>query len=98
MRRSKLELHVDTLKALACHGPLKITHIMYEVNVSCSFLKHYLDFLIRHNLVEEQTLHKKRFVYAITERGLRVLKYFRELDNALPITGEKIPASQWKEA
>ena len=85
MRRSKLELHVDILKALACHGPLKITHITYEVNVSCSFLKHYLDFLIRHNLVEEQTMHKKRVVYAITERGLTLLEHFRELEDALPI-------------
>jgi len=97
MRRSKLEMHVDILKVLAHHGPLKLTHIMYKANVNCSVLKQYLDFLIQHNLVEEQTLHKKRHktsvVYAITERGGTVLKYFRDLNNALQITEEanKIP-------
>ena len=59
MRRSKLEIHVDILKALARHGPLKLTHIMYKANVTCCALKQYLDFLIQHNLVGEQTLHKK---------------------------------------
>ncbi len=99
MRRSKLETQVDMLRALARYGPLKLTHIMYKANVNCSVLKQYLDFLIQRNLIEEQTLHKKRnktrVVYAITERGRTVLKYFRELNNALQITEEenKIPAS-----
>jgi len=85
-------MYVDILKVLARHGPLKLTHIMYKANVNCSVLKKYLDFLIQQNLVEEQTLHKKRnktkVVYAITERGRTVLKYFRELNSALHITEE----------
>ena len=98
MRRSKLEMHVDVLKVLARHGPLKLTHVMYKANINFSVLKQYLDFLIQHNLVEEQTLpkkrHKTRVVYAITERGRIVLKYFRELNSALPIIEEaqRIPA------
>ena len=97
MRRSKLEMYVDILKVLARHGPLKLTHIMYKANVNCTVLKQYLDFLVRQNLVEEQTIRKKRnktrVVYAITERGITVLKYFRELNRALQITEEanKIP-------
>jgi len=94
MRRSKLEMHVDILKVLARCGPLKLTHIMYKTNVNCSVLKQYLSFLIQHNLVEEQASKKKRVVYAITERGLTVLKYFREINSALQIIEEakKIPA------
>ncbi len=98
MRRSKLEMYIDVLKVLARHGPLKLTHIMYKANINCSVLKQYLDFLIQQNLIEEQTLSKKRnktrVVYAITERGRTVLKYFRELNSALQITEEanKIPA------
>ena len=84
MRRSKLELHVDILKVLARHGPLKLTHIMYKANVNCGSLKQYLDFLIQHNLVREQTLHKKRHktkvFYAITERGQTVLLIEHNLD------------------
>jgi len=97
MGRSKLEMHVDILKALARHGPLKLTHIMYKANVNCSVLKQYLDFLIQHNLVEEQIRvkrRKKKAVYVITEKGRTVLTHFRELDLALQITEEatEIPA------
>ena len=98
MRRSKLETYIDILRVLARHGPLKLTHIMYKANVNCSVLKQYLAFLILRNLVEEQTIRKKRnkerVVYAVTERGRTVLKYFRELNSALQITEEahKIPS------
>jgi predicted transcriptional regulator len=91
MRRSKLEMHLDILKVLSRQGPLKLTHIMYRANVNCSVLRQYLDFLIQHNLVEEQVLHSKRhkkIVYAITENGRTVLKYFRELNSALQIIEE----------
>jgi len=70
---------------------------MYKANVNCDALKQYLDFLIQHNLVEEQTLHKKkhgtRVVYAITERGKTVLKYFSEVNRALQVVeeGHKLP-------
>ena len=85
MRRSKLEMYVDILKVLAQRGPLKLTHIMYKANVNCSVLKENLDFLTKQGLVEEKILRKERIVYAITQRGVTVLKYFRELKEVLPI-------------
>ena len=88
MRRSKLEMYVDILKVLSHRGPLKLTHIMYKANVNCSVLKQYLDFLIQQNLVEERTMGKKRTVYAVTERGITVLKHFRELKTVLPLIEE----------
>jgi predicted transcriptional regulator len=96
MRRSKLEMYIDILKVLAHKGPLKLTHIMYKANVNCSVLKEYLDFLIDQELVEEKTVGKKRIVYAVSEKGLRVLKYFRELKVMLPVIEEgqkRVPAS-----
>ena len=95
MRRSKLEMYIDILKVLARRGPLKLTHVMYKANVNCSVLKEFLDFLTQQNLVEERSVGKKRTVYAITDRGRSVLKYFRELKIILPIGEEepsKIPA------
>jgi predicted transcriptional regulator len=95
MRRSKMEIHLDVLRTLAQKGPLKLTHIMYKSNVNCCVLKDYLDFLILHNLIEEKTIKKERIVYKITEKGISVLKYFRELQTMLPIdeeNKEKIPA------
>ncbi len=95
MRRSKLEMYIDILKVLAQRGPLKLTHIMYKANVNCSVLKEYLNFLIQQNLVEEQTVGKKRIVYVVSEKGLMVLKYFRELKVMLPVIEEgqvRVPA------
>ena len=88
MRRSKLEMYVDILSVLSHRGPLKLTHIMYKANVNCSVLKEYLEFLIKQELVEERPVRKNRIVYATTQRGLMVLKYFKELKQVLPIVEE----------
>jgi predicted transcriptional regulator len=61
---------------------------MYKANVNCSVLREYLDFLIKQNLVEERNVGKSRTVFAITQRGITVLKYFRELKQILPIIEE----------
>ena len=89
-----MEIHLDVLRTLAQKGPLKLTHIMYKSNVNCCVLKEYLDFLIQNDLVEEMIIKKERIVYKVTEKGLSVLKYFRELQIMLPIdeeNKEKIP-------
>jgi predicted transcriptional regulator len=88
VRRSKLEMYVDILMVLAHRGPLKLTHVMYKANVNCSVLKEYLDFLIKQGLVEERIVGKRRVVYAVTQRGITVLKYFKELKQVLPIVEE----------
>ena len=88
MRRSKLEMYVDILKVLSQRGPLKLTHIMCKANVNCGILKEYLDFLLKQGLIEERIVGKRRVVYAITQRGVTVLKYFRELEQVLPIVEE----------
>jgi predicted transcriptional regulator len=88
MRRSKLEMYIDILKVLANRGPLKLTHVMYKANVNCSVLKEYLDFLIKQGLVQEQMIGRRRVMYAVTQRGITVLKYFRELKQVLPIVEE----------
>ncbi len=88
MRRSKLEMYVDILAVLAQRGPLKLTHVMYKANVNCCVLKEYLDFLLKQGLVEERTVRKQRVVYAVTQRGITVLKYFNELKQVLPIVEE----------
>jgi len=81
-------MYVDVLKVLSQRGPLKLTHIMYKANVNCKVLKEYLDFLVGHGLVEERIVGKQRVVYATTQRGVTVLKYFRELEQVFPIVEE----------
>jgi predicted transcriptional regulator len=80
---------MDILRVLARRGPLKLTHIMYKANINCSALKGYMNFLIKQGLVEERTVGKDRRVYMITQRGIAVIKAFRELKQALPVTEEE---------
>ena len=91
MRRSKLEIHIDILRALAYHGRLKPTHITYKANVNCSALKECLGFLLERNLIKEQTINKKRQkrrVYAITDLGLTALRNVKEINKALHVFEE----------
>ena len=90
MRRSKIEMYIDILEVLAQRGPLKLTHIMYNANVNCSLLKEHLNYLTKQGLVEEKIIGKERIVYAITQRGVTVLKQFRELKEVLPIVEETV--------
>jgi len=61
---------------------------MYQTNVNCSILKGNLNSLIKQGLVEERISGKEKIVYAITQRGVTVLKYFKELTQSLPIVEE----------
>jgi predicted transcriptional regulator len=61
---------------------------MYKANVNCNILKEYLDFLIKRELIEERTVQKQNVVYAVTQRGITVLKYFKEIKRILPIEEE----------
>ncbi len=91
MRRSKLEIQIDILRALAYHGRLKPTHITYKANVNCSALKECLSFLLQRNLVKEQIIskkRKKRKVYSITELGLNALRNVKEINKSLHVFKE----------
>ena len=91
MRRSKLEIHIDILRALAYHGRLKPTHITYKANVNCSALKECLDFLIERNLIKEQSISRRkqtRKYYAITDLGLTALRNVKEINKALHVFEE----------
>ena len=88
MRRSKLETYIGILRVLAHKGPLKLTHIMYKANVNCKVLKENLDYLLKQDLVQERVIGKGKVVFAVTQRGITVLKYFHELEQALPVVEE----------
>jgi len=88
MRRSKLETCIDILRVLAHSEPMKLTHIMYKINVNCSVLEAHLDFLIQQGLVKERTVGKKGIFYVVTQRGRIVVRAFRELNQVLSLTEE----------
>jgi predicted transcriptional regulator len=85
MRRSKIELYMSTIEALTFYGPMKITKITYKAKINCSPLKEVLDYLVQKDLVEERTIKKNKVVYAATPKGRKILSYFNELKDMLPI-------------
>ena len=89
MRRSQLEMCIDILKVLACKGPIKLASILSNSNVNCSILKEQLSFLIKQDLVEERKAGKRSKLFAVTQRGINVLTYFRELPEVLPFVEEE---------
>ncbi len=59
MKRSPLEMHVEILEILDHCGPLKLTPIMYIVNVDCSILKQTLVFLAKQGRLKRKSLNEK---------------------------------------
>jgi len=72
MRKSKLELYEDVLRALV-DKPLTVDSIAYACNMDCIALRQRLDFLIKNELVKEEN-NKKKTVYALTRRGLAIYR------------------------
>ena len=89
MKRSKLEIYIHILKALSCSGPLKPTQVMYKINACYIYTEQYLDFLIKNQLVEKTVFSKRKATYAITEKGITLLRIYQELEKALPIVNRK---------
>jgi predicted transcriptional regulator len=75
---------IDVLKVLATKGPSKRTRIAFASNLNFDVLTEYLDFLIKQDAVEERTFGNTSAVFAITQHGINLLKYFGQL-NELPL-------------
>ena len=79
---------IATLEALVYCGPMKITRITYKAKMSYSQLKLVLDDLVQNELVKERALKKNTVVYAATPKARKILTYFEELKEMLPILEE----------
>jgi len=94
MRKSKLETYEDVLEVLVSK-PSTVDHIAYEVGLDCTVLRERLDFLLQNSLVEERALGRKEG-YAITERGIAVLKalnfqrYLKKVTDKLMVMDEAL--------
>jgi predicted transcriptional regulator len=81
-------MYTDILSVLAQGESLGITHLMYKVNINCTILKEYVDFLIHQGLIEEHLGIKPKAFYSVTKRGITVLQQFNDLKKVLPIIEE----------
>jgi predicted transcriptional regulator len=91
LRRSKLEIYIDVLSVLSQRGPLKLTHIMHKANVNCNVLRDGLAFLLKQKLIEKRNCGRNKILFEISLQGVTVLKYFKQLDKALPTLIENKP-------
>lgn len=94
MRRSKLETYEAILEALV-NEPLSVEKIAYETDMGCTVLVERLDYLLQNGLVELRQIGEKGG-YAITERGVAVLKalnfqkYLARIANKLSLIDEAL--------
>jgi predicted transcriptional regulator len=80
MRRSKLQMYVEVLDALAFYGPMRLTRITYKANLNYSLLKPILEDLMKNELVEERRLKKNVVIYAATNAARTTLLRFKQLN------------------
>jgi predicted transcriptional regulator len=72
--RSKLMICIDILCSLVSDGPMKFIQLSHKVELDTVRLIPHLRLLIDRGLVEQQNWGENEIVYAVTERGLKVLK------------------------
>jgi predicted transcriptional regulator len=88
MRRSKLEMQVEIMKVIAKKGPLQLSNIVNETNLTCNILVENIRFLIKQGLIEEIPMDKKDCAYGNTNRGTSVIRFFGE-EKKLSDRGER---------
>ena len=65
------------------------TSIMYKAFLSHAQLKEYLSFILENSLIDEVSQQIKghagheKFVYKITERGIRLMQISKEIENVV---------------
>jgi DNA-binding PadR family transcriptional regulator len=57
---------------------------MQKANLNSIVLTNYFDFLIKQGAVEEKYVERDRIVYAITARGLYLIRCFKGLNKVIP--------------
>ncbi len=78
MRCSRLETYVYILKVLYQKGPLKLPQLMNNTNISSVILSDHIAFLEQERLVAAHEIRKNCAVFEITQRGIKVLMFFRK--------------------
>lgn len=76
--RGRLDIIADILEA--SHGGTRKTYLMYRCNMSFKQLKHYLDFLLRKELLDEiNDVDLDLGIFRTTDKGKEFLKVYNGL-------------------
>jgi predicted transcriptional regulator len=82
IRRSKLEVLVDIIKAIAEEERIRRTRVMFKANLSWNVLKEALEFLERKGVIAFEKAQSGTYL-TLTNKGYALLRLFSELENAL---------------
>ena len=74
MYRSKLQICIEILCTLASNGRMNLISLRNKVELDKVHLIQHLRLLKNRGLVEKQNLGENKIFYAVTERGLTVLR------------------------
>jgi len=72
--KSKLMICIDILCSLVAEGPMKFIRLLDKVELDTVHLLPHLRLLINRGLIEQQNFGEDATFYAVTERGIKVLK------------------------
>ncbi|MBI0584712.1 MAG: winged helix-turn-helix transcriptional regulator [Methanomassiliicoccus sp.] len=78
--RSKGRIFADILRAVADNGPAKVTHVLYQANLSHDRLTKYLVQLEESGLIVKEQ-DGDRAAYSITDKGTRFIAEFRKMED-----------------
>ena len=80
MKLSKLEMYIAILKTIGQQRLLQLTTIHEKTNVDLGYLKERIAFLVEQGLVEQRNTGSE-VAYKNTNRGINMLKYFKQHEN-----------------
>jgi predicted transcriptional regulator len=72
--KSKLMICIDILCSLVAEGPMKFVRLWDKVELDTVHLIPHLRLLFDRGLIEQQNFGEDATFYAVTERGMKVLK------------------------
>ena len=72
--KSKLTICIEILCTLVSNGTMNITQMTHKLEMSKDSLTPHIELLTNRELVEERNVDNNETVYAVTERGIKVLK------------------------
>ena len=88
MGLSRMEMYLAVIKVLENWDSITQKQLLCKADVNGA-PKEFLNFLIKLDLIMEKSLGNKT-VYSITDRGQRLLQYFRLKDDEAIFGGTKI--------
>ena len=82
-KRDRLDIIFEMLEYIDKHGNARITPLMYQIKISYSATKEYLNFLRALKLIE--IVSEKPRIYRLTQKGIKFLENMRELKRLVKV-------------